>query len=282
MKTYLECIPCFLNQIIRTGRLLRIDETVIMDMLGEFGSTIKNFRMDDPPPRSAVALYDMIADRAGTDDPFSQIKEESTRLALTFYPDLKRKVTSSENPLSTAIKYAIAGNIIDFGVSAEFDLDAELSKVLDSSSYGIWEEDALVQHIKHAEWILYLGDNTGETVFDRLLIETMDRPVTYAVRSGPIINDATMEDAVAAGLDQICARLIPSGCRAPGTILDLCSDEFKKLFYSAPLIISKGQGNYETLSGTAAPVFYLLKAKCGVVAGHLEVNIGDLVLTSRG
>ncbi len=281
MKTYLDCIPCFFNQIVRTGRLLHMDNRVIMDMLCEFGTTIGKFRMDDPPPRSAVALYDMIARHAGSADPFSNIKKESTRTALTYYPVLMTRVTESEDPVSTAIKYAIAGNIIDFGVAAEFDLSGELERVLDSSSYGIWEEDALIHEIDKAEWILYLGDNTGETVFDRLLVETMARPVTYAVRSGPIINDATMEDALSAGLDRACDRIISSGCRAPGTILELCSDEFMKLFRTAPLIISKGQGNFETLSGTDAPIFYLLKAKCSVVSRHLGVKVGDLVLTGH-
>jgi len=252
-----------------------------MDMLAEFGATIRNFRMDDPPPRSAVALYDMIAARAGTDDPFRKQKEESTRHALSFYPDLKNRVAASENPVSTAIKCAIAGNIIDFGVSADFDLETEIENILESSSFGLWEEETLRSEIDNAEWILFLGDNTGETVFDRLLIETMNKPVTYAVRSGPIINDATREDAIAAGLDRVCTRIVSSGCRAPGTILELCSEEFRDLFHSAPLIISKGQGNYETLSGTRAPIFYLLKAKCSVVAGHLGVNVGDIVLTSH-
>jgi len=281
MKTYLDCIPCFLNQIIRTGRLLGIEESVIMDMLAQFGTTIRDFRMDDPPPLSAVALYDMIAARAGTDDPFRHLKEESTRHALSFYPDLKKRVAASGNPISTAIKCAIAGNIIDFGVSADFDLETEIEKVLESSSYGLWEEETLISEIENAGWILLLGDNTGETVFDRLLVETMKKPVTYAVRSGPIINDATAEDAIAAGLDRVCTRIVSSGCRAPGTILELCSDEFQELFRTAPLIISKGQGNYETLSGINAPIFYLLKAKCSVVAGHLGVNVGDIVLTSQ-
>ncbi len=281
MKTYLDCIPCFFNQIIRTGRLLGMDEAVIMDMLGQFGATVGDFRMDVPPPRTAIALYDMIALHTGSDDPFKQIKEESTHTALSFYPELRQQVKESASPLGTAIKFAIAANIIDFGVSAEFDMEGEIKKVLDPSSYGLWEEDALIEAIGRAPWILYLGDNTGETVFDRLLIETMDKPVTYAVREGPIINDATMEDARTAGLDRV-SRVISSGCRAPGTILELCSEEFLQLFRSAPLIISKGQGNYETLSGTEAPIFYLLKAKCSVVAGHLGVNVGELIITARG
>jgi len=280
MRTYLECIPCFFNQIIRTGRLLDMDTAEIMDMLGEFGSTVREFRMDYPPPRSAVRLYDMIARHAGTEDPFKEIKQESTNNALARYEDLKQRINSAPSRLSAAIRYAIAGNIIDFGVASKFDLDQELEEVIDHTPAGIWDEEKLKREIEEADWILYLGDNTGETVLDRLLIETMDRKVVYAVRSAPIINDATLEDALAAGLDQAADRIISSGCRAPGTILELCSQEFLEMFHSAPLIISKGQGNYETLSGTPAPIFYLLKAKCSVVARHLDVNLGELVLAS--
>ncbi len=284
MKTYLECIPCFFNQIVRTGRLLGMDDAAIMEMYGEFGTTLKKIRVDVPPPQTAIALYDMISRHSGLADPFYALKQESTKAALAMLDELEEKVKGSDNPLSTAISFAIAGNIIDFGISTDFNLEDELEKVLDSASYGIWLEDELTHAVHDAPWILYLGDNTGETVFDRLLIKTLERPVTYAVRGGPIINDVTMEDALAAGLDKVCERLVSSGCRAPGTILSLCSDEFLELFNSAPLIISKGQGNYETLSGKGdAPyssrLFYLLKAKCDVVSRHLGVKTGEFILT---
>ena len=281
MKTYLECIPCFFNQIIRTGRLLNMEEKIIMEMLREFGEGIRDFPLDVPPPRTAVALYDMIAAHSDSADPFRQIKKNSTRTALSLYPGLEEQVTTSRNPVSTAVKFAIAGNIIDFGVASDFDLANELDRVLDSSSFGLWEERRFMEALHQTDWILYLGDNTGETVFDRLFIETIKKPVTYAVRNEPIINDATIEDAIAAGIAGTGAEIISSGCRAPGTILELCSPEFIKLFRSAPLIISKGQGNYETLSGTPAPIFYLLKAKCDVVARHLNIKVGDLVLAAE-
>ncbi len=286
MKTYLDCIPCFFNQIIRTGRLLHMDDRTIMTMIEEFAATIKNFPMDVPPPRSAVALYDMIARHSGMADPFIDLKRSSTESALSLLPDLEEAVKNSENPVSTAIRFAIAGNIIDFGVSAKFDLDTELEKVLDHAAYGIWMEEQLTEALNQADWVLYLGDNTGETVFDRLLIKTLDSPVVYAVRGGPIINDVTMEDAIAAGLDRVCKRIVSSGCRAPGTIPEMCSSEFLDLFNTAPIIISKGQGNYETLSGTArdytsAPIFYLLKAKCDVVSRHLGVKTGEFVLATE-
>ena len=284
MKTYLECIPCFFNQIVRTGRLLGMDDAAIMEMYGEFGTTLKKIRVDVPPPQTAIALYDMISRHSGLADPFYALKQESTKAALAMLDELEEKAKGSDNPLSTAIRFAIAGNIIDFGISTEFNLEDELEKVLDSASYGIWLEDELTHAVHDAPWILYLGDNTGETVFDRLLIKTLERPVTYAVRGGPIINDVTMEDALTAGLDKVCERIVSSGCRAPGTILSLCSDEFLELFNSAPLIISKGQGNYETLSGQddapySSRLFYLLKAKCDVVSRHLGVKTGEFILT---
>jgi len=136
--------------------------------------------------------------------------------------------------------------------------------------------------LNNAESILYLGDNTGEIVFDKLLIEELsnmlpDVKITYVVRDKPVINDALMEDAVSCGLDKI-VDVISSGCDAPGTILDLCSKEFLKLYESAELIISKGQGNFETLADEKRPIFFLFKVKCPVIANHTGFNLGDIVL----
>ncbi len=273
-----------MNQALRTGRLIGLEESKIKDLLAEFGRAIRHIPMEDPPPKTAVTVYSMIGRYAGKEDPFSKVKAQSTEQALALYPDLKKQIGESADPLGRALKIAVAGNVIDFGVSSTFDLQAELSTLLEKP-FGIWHEDQFKSALKRADRVLYLGDNTGETVFDRLLIEVLGKPVTYAVRGGPIINDVTMDDALAAGLDKVC-KLVSSGCAAPGILLDQCSREFRNLFYSSPLIISKGQGNFEALSGVNAPVFYLLKAKCDVVARHLKVGLGDLLLldssTTRG
>ncbi|MCK5539493.1 MAG: DUF89 family protein, partial [Deltaproteobacteria bacterium] len=164
----------------------------------------------------------------------------------------------------------------------QFDLGAELDRVVDDGAFGCWHEESFFDALEKAEWLLYLGDNAGETVMDRLFIETITKetgtPVSYVVREAPIINDAILEDALAAGLDG-CAKIVSSGCSAPGTVLDLCSPQFLNLFYNAPLIVSKGQGNFETLSGVKAPIFFFLKAKCSIIADHLGVQLGDLLLT---
>ncbi len=277
MHTYLDCIPCFMAQALRAGRLTGLPERRIRDLLAEFGGMIKDISMEDPPPKTAVAVYSLIGRYVGKEDPFEEVKIQGTQKALSLYPALKEQVGEADDPLGHALRLSVLGNVIDFGISSTYDLEAELSRLLDHP-FGLWHEANFRQFLKKAKWILYLGDNTGETVFDRLLIEVLDRPVTYVVRGGPIINDVTMEDALAAGLDTVCDKIISSGCQAPGIIMDQCSREFLDSFNSAPLIISKGQGNFETLSGVEAPIFYLLKAKCDVVARHLQVKLGDFLL----
>jgi uncharacterized protein with ATP-grasp and redox domains len=278
MRTFLDCIPCFMIQALRTGRLVGLSDEKIRKLLIDLGEKIKNIKLDDPPPKTAVMVYDLINSYTGETDPFKTVKKQGTEEALAFYPQLKKEISQSEDPLGLAIRFAITGNVIDFGISSSYDLESDIQKIM-GQSFGRWDEEEFKKAITQADWILYLGDNAGETVFDRLLIETLARPVTYTVREKPIINDATGEDAMAAGLDKV-ATIISSGCAAPGTVLDQCTPEFRELFRKAPVIISKGQGNYETLSESDAPIFFFLKAKCDVVARHLGVKKGDLVLAS--
>ncbi len=282
MKTYLDCLPCFMNQIVRIGRMLNLSEAECFAMMREFAAQFAELELADPPPKTSIKLFDMISRYTGLPDPFKSIKDESTEKAMALYPELKQRVEAAADPLSLAAKFAVAGNVIDFAVASQFDLPAEIDRVVEEGSFGKWHEADFFKALGEAEWLLYLGDNTGETVLDRLFIETIVKktatPVTYVVREKPIINDAVRADALAAGIDS-CAEIISSGCRAPGTVLELCSPEFLKLFHSAPLIVSKGQGNFETLSEEDAPIFFFLKAKCQMVAEHLKVNLGELVLT---
>jgi len=279
MRTFLDCIPCFMIQALRTGRLVGLSDEKILRLLIDLGEKIKNIKLDDPPPKTAVMVYDLINSYTGKTDPFKTVKKQGTEKALALYPQLKKEILQSEDPLGLAIRLAITGNVIDFGVPSSHDLESEIEKIMEQS-FGRRDEEEFKKTITQAEWILYLGDNAGETVFDRLLIEVLALSTTYIVREKPIINDATREDAMAAGLDKV-ATIISSGCAAPGTILDQCTPEFRELFRKAPVIISKGQGNFETLSESGAPIFFFLKAKCDVVARHLGVKKGDLVLASR-
>ncbi len=276
MRVYLDCYPCFFGQILKTARKITTDERKIREILAEFGTFLPKIPAEATPPEIGREVYRIISGKTGVKDPYQEIKKTCTQQALNLYPKLKERIVSSEDRLLTAIHMAIAGNIIDFGANVGFDLDRDLEGLLDQE-LAIDHYSEFARTLKRAREVLYLADNAGETVFDRLLVEELGRPVVYAVREKPIINDAVYQDAVDAGLDKM-AEIVSSGTDAPGTILDLCSEEFVGIFQSADLIISKGQGNYEGLSEEARPVFFLLKAKCSVIAQDIGVPTGSIVL----
>lgn len=276
MKTYLDCIPCFLTQALRAARIATDDENKIKKVLDEVGTILKDIPIESTPPESGRIVYHIVSKVTGITDPYKKIKEESTRKALSLYPSLKEEVEKSNDRLLKAIRIAIAGNVIDFGANRDFDLRADLDDVLDKD-FAIFDYSGFKESLDKADEILYLGDNAGECVFDRILIEEMAKPVTYVVRDLPVINDATYEDAVQAGLDSV-ATITSSGTDTPGTVLKRCSKEFKQIYNRSKFIISKGQGNYEVLSHETRPLFFLLKVKCPVVAMDIGINEGDIVL----
>jgi uncharacterized protein with ATP-grasp and redox domains len=276
MKAYLDCYPCFFQQILKTARMVTSDERKIQEILVAFGRFLSQIRYEATPAEIGREVYRLISEKTGITDPYAGIKKTCTQQVLALYPLLKKRIASAGNPLALALRMAIAGNVIDFGVNADFHLEKDLTNLL-SQELTIDHTEEFRQSLKKARKILYLADNAGETVFDRLLIEEMGKPVVYVVRENPVINDAIHQDALDAGIDAV-AEIVSSGTDAPGTILNLCSEDFRETFRSADLIISKGQGNYEGLSDTDRPVFFLLKAKCPVVAGDIGVKQGSLVL----
>jgi uncharacterized protein with ATP-grasp and redox domains len=276
MKTYLDCFPCFLSQALRAARIATDDEKKIKELLDEVGMMLRDIPLESTPPESGRLIYRKIAEITGNPDPYKEIKIQSTNKAFSFYPFLKRYVQKSEDRLLAAIRVAIAGNVIDFGAGWDFDLKEEIDQVLDKD-FSICDYSAFKECLANAHEILYIGDNAGECVFDKILIEEIGKPVTYVVRGEPIINDAVYEDAISAGLDKI-ATILSSGTDAPGTILKTCSSEFREFYKNSKFIISKGQGNYEVLSNEKRPIFFLLKAKCQVIARDIGVDEGDIVL----
>lgn len=278
MRTFLDCYPCFLDQALRAGRLATDDETKIKQLLDEVGAMLKTIPLQSSPPETGRRIYRKIRDITGDPDPYRSIKRRNIQKALELYPVLKKSVAKSEDRLLTAARLAIAGNVIDLGVNKDFDIEKEIEDVL-QKPFAINDFKAFKYHLERADRLLYLADNAAECVFDRLLIEEIQKPVTFVVRGMPVINDATRRDAVLAGVDKVAA-IVSSGTDAPGTMLDTCSPKFKELFYQSNFIISKGQGNYEALSGELLPIFFLFKAKCRVIARDLGVDEGDIIIKS--
>jgi len=279
MKTYFECIPCFVRQAIDTARRVTDDEAVHEKVVRNVLCAISEMDMRESPPVIAQRIHRLIRGLTGQFDPFKHAKEASNRFALKLFPELQKKVDCSDSPLETAIRLAIAGNIIDLGAKHQLD-DATVHKTIEDSLTAPFAADVLDdfrEAMKRATDILYLGDNAGEIVFDRLLVEQMPREkITFVVSGVPIINDATVADAQMTGITDI-VKVIDNGSDGPGTILKTCSDEFRKRFEAADLIVSKGQGNYETLSDKPKDIFFMLKVKCPVIAGDIGCEVGAMV-----
>jgi uncharacterized protein with ATP-grasp and redox domains len=276
MRTYLDCYPCFLRQALGAARLAGADDAQQKEVVDRVLGALKLIELSSTPPEIAERVHGLVRQEMGDGDPYRAVKEESTHQAWVLYPRLEALLTESEDTLETAVRLSIAGNIIDFGLEQDYDLWSTVERVL-SQPFAIDEGSAFREALSRVGRVLYLGDNAGETVFDRLLIQTLGVPVTYAVKGGPILNDATREDALAAELDEV-AEVVDTGSQAPGTILGRCSEAFRDLYAGAELVIAKGQANYETLSNEGSRVFFLLQAKCPVIARDVGVAVGGIVL----
>jgi len=278
MKVYLDCFPCFLKQAIIAVRLGTTDESLQKEILK---STCEAIRMTDtskPPAYTTTFIHRKIRQMLGK-DPFKDIKSEYNQIALRLYPSLKTVVEKSTDPLLTSIRLAIAGNVIDFGIFTSVDVEGAIRRAL-NSQLAVDDYSSLIEALSETDEILYLTDNAGEIVFDRILIETLmsrGKNITAVVKGSPVINDTTMTDAGESRLSDVC-KVIDNGSEAVGTILAWTSSAFQETFQHATLIISKGQANFETLAGTGKNIFFLFQSKCEVVSKELCLSPGSMLL----
>lgn len=283
MKTYYDCLPCFIRQALDAVRLATADENIHESILRRVLLDAAELDFSQPPPRMGQAIHRRVRQLSGNSDPYKDVKKQSNQYALALYPRLVKQVEASANPMETAVRLAIAGNIIDFGVSSAVSktmIDETIARTLSEPLFG--DMDRLLKQAASAGTVLYIGDNAGEIVFDRLLIERcFSGRVIFGVRGGPIINDATLDDAIETGMNAV-AQVIDNGSDAPGALLDDCSETFLNAFENADLIIAKGQGNYETLSGVNRSIAFLLKAKCPVISRHIGCEPGASVIRYAG
>ena len=279
MKTYLDCYACLMRQALSASRKAGAPEALQKEVLINVMEELQHLPSETTPAEMAYKIHRVVRDKTAIEDPYKKAKKQATQEALSLYSELKKKIDAAADRLEMAVRIAIAGNIIDLGVSESYDMHATLSRVL-TQPFAINDLPSLRKALSESSSVLFLADNVGETVFDRVLIEELNMPVTYVVKAGPIINDATREDAEASGIAEI-AEIIDNGSQAPGTILEQCSQSFIQRFEQADLILAKGQANYESLSENPAPIFFLLQAKCNVIARDLRVHQTDIVLKYR-
>lgn len=283
MKSVIDCIPCMVEHTLHVARMVTDSDERRRQIIKTVLAEVARIDFESTPPEMARKIHGIIRDMTGVDDPYLALKDQSTEMATELLPILRNLVDAAEDRFETIVRMVIAGNIIDFGADRHFDLQTVRSRVMEVLHMPL-DRTAVIRLQKAmagAGKILYLLDNCGEAVIDRLLIEPYREKITVAVRGGAILNDITPREVEASGLLGL-APVIDSGDRTPGTALRYVSPEFRRCFDAADLIISKGQGNYETLSDTARPIFFLLRVKCPQVAEHLgQVPLGSLQIIPR-
>lgn len=283
MKLAPDCIPCCLRHTLEVARIATDDEAIHKQMLDEALREVTAWDWNRPAPLFSQFVQRRLTALTGVRDPYLSAKRRFNEMAVELLPSLRDSVEGSTDPLEAAARVAIAGNVIDMGVYGSLrvdDVKGSLARSYEEPVLG--DMAAFREAASSARTILYLADNCGEIVFDRLLIEQLGPArVTLAVRGAPVLNDATLADARQTGLDRV-VEVIENGSDAPGTVLRECSAEFRSRFGTADLIIAKGQGNFETLSDAPGNVHFLLKVKCPVVAAHAGLALGThAVLSAR-
>lgn len=281
MNVTLDCIPCYIKQTINTLAQTEVTEEKAREIIHQTLPLISQLDPQGTPAENSTHILRKVNELLGIEDPFHSAKKESNELALDLLPRLKEKIRQSNDSLLMALKISVAGNIIDMGILKDFDVEGSIQEAM-VKNFARDDYPSFQQCLKGARKILILGDNSGEIAFDRLLAEQLSElgiEVIYAVKDRPILNDATMVDAAVVGMTKRI-RVISNGSGFLGTVLRDCSEEFNQAFENADLVISKGQANYESLEAIGKKdrrLYFLLRAKCEIVANNLGVHLGQMV-----
>jgi uncharacterized protein with ATP-grasp and redox domains len=282
MRIRPDCLACVLRQCVEATKLVDADEEKAISAIKAAANLISTFSNSDTPMSITMAMHRAVREKLGIDDPYKEVKRSFNEKGASAYPFLHQILKNSNSQLETAVKIAIAGNIVDYALPIEKDLDKSLEIALGTS---IQKRDWLIfqEELSKRRKILYLLDNAGEIFYDKILIEhlmDMGHQVIAAVRGGPALNDALLEDAVFAGIDKL-VKVVTTGLDTVGFIFEQASEEFLLALDEADLVIAKGQANLESLDETEYPAFFLLKAKCPIIAELTGVEVGGIVFQAN-
>lgn len=282
MKAFLECLECVVRQALRAARIAGDDPEMHRQVVNAAAADIPRMNLNESPAVLSLPLYRYAQELSGVADPYKQVKREQNAAMLALEPMLDALVAESDTPLPTAVKLAAAGNIIDLGIlqSHEIDPHDAIENAM-RMPLAVDHTPCFLESLASCGDLLYLLDNAGEIVFDKVLIKQLQQHtrVTAVVKGDPIINDACIEDAEQVGLPAIC-EVMDNGGAFVGSPLSLVPESFLARMAGADIILGKGQGNYETVDDFDGDVYLLLKAKCEVVARHMGVALGDAAFIS--
>ncbi len=286
MLLELDCLSCLMQQSLAVGRAAAAQDSAlqrkVLQAWAEHVAALKDADFQRTAPDVAADLYALVPKLTGCDDPYKEHKKRANARMLDLLPMMREQVEQSPEPLRAALGYAIVGNYLDAGAPHKGDLDSEIR--IDPRSH-IADDNyrEFLQRLGSGTDVLMIGDNCGEIVADTLVVRELQKlgcDVTYAVRGGCVLNDATVFDAEHVGMADLCT-ICDSGSMAPGAVPRLCTDEFRARFHQASLVVSKGQGNFESLEGLRSGVWFAFKAKCDLITRYLDVPMGASLFVER-
>ncbi|MBI2426140.1 MAG: DUF89 family protein [Candidatus Hydrogenedentes bacterium] len=282
MKSTLDCLECIVRQALRASRVATTDPAVQRQIIDETSRRIGELDLEDSPASVSMMAYEITSQLSGNADPYRELKWKQNELALAMEPALRHLVDAEPDRLEAALHIAAAGNVIDLGVmtTEQIDVEAAVTQVM-HERFAVDHSAAFKASLSRCKDLLYLLDNAGEIVFDKILIEELQKHtrVTAVVKAGPMINDVLREDAEQVGLTQLC-EVIDNGGAFIGSPLHRVPQAFLDRMAAADMIVGKGQGNYETVDDFDGDVFLILRAKCEIVAAHMGVKYGQVGLIS--
>lgn len=283
MNSTLDCIPCFIQHSVHVAKMVTDNPEEQADIVKQTLALVARAEIESTPPEMARSIHKIIRDITGVADPYKDVKDLSTDFALKLLPVLREEIAVADDPFETTVKLVIAGNIIDFGADRHFSLDTAHDKIVECLHKPIEHESVILlkKAMDNAGSILYMLDNCGEAVFDRLLIEPYCEKITIGVRGFPALNDITPYEVEHSNLTELC-EIIDTGDSTPGVSMKYSKPEFLEVFNKVDLIISKGQGNFETMNESERPVFFLFRSKCKVIQDMVgDEELGHLHAVAR-
>ncbi|WP_346677315.1 ARMT1-like domain-containing protein [Erysipelatoclostridium sp. An173] len=277
MKINEKCLPCLINQVIKVANITNCSNRD--DLYHQVFEQLSKIDFNKSNPEIIGMIFELVKKHLNNEDPYQEIRQYYNNLFLQSYDDFDKKI----NSFKTAIKYAIIGNIIDFSPIN----NQEITKIddwfdnIDNLSLTIDHVDKLINDIKKAKTILYLGDNCGEICLDKLLLKRIKQlnpslKIYFGVRGKPVVNDSIESDAYEVGIDEY-ASIISNGDNSLGTILSRTSAQFNQIYQNCDFVIAKGQANFESLSEENKKIYFLLMVKCDVIAKYINVPEKSLV-----
>lgn len=273
-----ECAKCSLALVKKVCKLKNINIKKENDILNKVKKYQESVDMSKTNPEISGEIFKLITDELDDDNPYKKIKSDYNKMVMDMYDELQLILNKSDDKYSTVLKMCITGNLIDFAAKHKFDENMLREKLINilNSNFTIDHSDKMLKKIKKSNKLLFLGDNCGEIVLDKIFIEYLskefpDLEIYYGVRGANVVNDVSMDDALETGMEKV-AKVISNGDKSLGTVYDKISDDFKLIFNSADIIISKGQGNFESLQNdTINNIYFLFMTKCEIVADIIGV-----------